>query len=152
MRAEAFAAEHDLGVLITNILFATEDSDIVRHGATTSTVLRPHLDQYKVEYTYRLMKSGMGVDSVYVHTPQRADALLFVVVVATLTSSVIDALHRRNGCGFPTVRRPLRLPVHDVRVPSRYGRGHGRQTRRVRGPCVRLHRWNWGELAVLLDK
>lgn len=112
-RAEALAAEHDLGVLVTNIPFVTEDRDIVRHGATTSTILRLYLDQFKVEHTYRLMKSGMGVDSVYVRTPQRADALLFVVAVATLISSIIDALLRRNGsCPFPTVRKAAEAIQH----------------------------------------
>lgn len=105
-RAEVLAAEYDIGVIVTNIPFATEDRDNVRHGATTATVLRLYLDQYKVEHTYRLMKSGMGVDSVYVRTPKRADALLFVVAISTLISSIIDALLRRSGaCPYPTVKR-----------------------------------------------
>lgn len=93
--------------------FATEDRDIVRHGATTSTILRLYLDQYKVEHTYRLMKSGMGVGSVYVRTLGRADALLFVVAIATLISSIIDVLLRRSGsCPFPTVRKAAEAIQH----------------------------------------
>lgn len=112
-RAEALAAEHDLGVLATNIPFATEDCEIVRHEATASTVLGLYLDQYKVEYTYRLMKSAMGVDSLYVRTPQRSDALLSVVAVATLISGIIDELLRRNGSSsFPTVKKVAEAIQH----------------------------------------
>ena len=112
-RAEALAAEHDPVVLATNIPFATEDCEIVRHEATASTVLGLYLDQYKVEYTYRLMKSAMGVDSVYVRTPQRSDALLSVVAVATLISGIIDALLRRNGSSsFPTVKKAAKAILH----------------------------------------
>ena len=91
-RAAILASERDTGVIVTNIPFATEDRDIVRHGATAATILRLYLDRYKVEYTYRLMKSGMGVDSVYVRTPERAGALLFAITIATLVSGIIDAL------------------------------------------------------------
>lgn len=36
--------------------------------------------------------NGMGVDSVYVRTPERAGALLFAITIATLVSGIIDAL------------------------------------------------------------
>lgn len=112
-RAEFLVAEHDLGVIVTNIPFANEDEGNVRHGATTSTVLRLYLDQYKVEHTYRLMKSGMGVDSVYVRTPKRADALLFVVAVATLVSSIIDALLAKSrDCPYRTVKKAAEAIQH----------------------------------------
>lgn len=105
VRAEILVAEHNFGAIVTNILFATENRENVRHGATAATVLGLYLDQYKVEYTYCLMKSGMGVDSVYVRSPKRADTLLFVVAIATLISSIIHALLRRSGtCPFPTVK------------------------------------------------
>ena len=76
------------------------DQHPVRHGgsrhrearATAGTVLRLYLDRYKVEHTCRLMKSGMGVDSVYVRTPERAGALLLAITIATLVSGIIDAL------------------------------------------------------------
>ena len=129
-KAEMLTAEHDIGVIVTNIPFVTEDCAIVRHGATGRTILRLYLDQYKVEHTYRLMKSGMGVDSVYVRTPKRADALLFVVAVATLISSIIDALLRRNGtCPYPTVRKAAEAIQH---ATFEFHRGTGEIT--VTGP------------------
>jgi transposase len=100
------AEKRGTSVIVTNLPYASEDAANVRHGGTTDTVLRLYLDQYKVEHTYRLMKSGMGVDEVYVRTPSRANALLFVVAVATLISSVIDALLKRNGKGrYKTVKQ-----------------------------------------------
>lgn len=111
-KADVLAAEHDIGVIVTNLPFATDDRENPRHGATSKTVLRLYLDQYKVEHTYRLMKSGMGVDSVYVRTPKRADALLFVVAIATLISSIIDALLRRSGCPYRTVKKAAEAIQH----------------------------------------
>ena len=50
---------------------------------------------------------------MYVRTPRRADALLFTVAVATLISSIIDALLRRSGsCPFPTVRKAAEAIQH----------------------------------------
>jgi transposase len=98
-RAAELAELRGISVIVTNLPHADEDSGNVRHGATADAVLRLYLDQYKSEHTFRLMKSGMGVDSVYVRTPSRANALLFVVAIATLISNVMDALLRRGGKG-----------------------------------------------------
>jgi len=98
-RAKELAGSRCMSVIVTNLPAASADAGNIRYGATTDTVLRLYLDQYKVEHTYRLMKSGMGVDSVYVRTPSRANALLFVVAIATLVSSMMDAILRRNGKG-----------------------------------------------------
>jgi len=98
-RAAELAYVHGISVIVTNLPRAPKDAENIRFGATSDTVLRLYLDQYKPEHTYRLMKSGMGVSSVYVHTPSRAAALLFTVAVATLVNSVMDALLRRNAKG-----------------------------------------------------
>jgi len=113
-RAKELANIHDISVVVTNLPFSTEDAENVRHGATTDTVLRLYLDQYKTEHTYRLMKSGMGVDSVYVHTPSRANALLFVIAVATLVSSVMDAMIRRNGKGRQKAVRQVCIEIQSA--------------------------------------
>lgn len=84
-------------VLITNLLRRDTDADNVRDGATAQTVLRLYLNEYKVEHTYRLMKSGLGVDRVFFRTPSRENAMMFVVGIATLIENVIDAMNRRNG-------------------------------------------------------
>lgn len=101
--AEELANEHDISVIVTGLPFADEDAENLRSWATTDTVLRLYLDQCKVEHTYRLMKSGMGVDTVYVQTPSRA--MLLVVAIAILVLSIMDTMLRRNNERYRTVRR-----------------------------------------------
>jgi len=127
-RAIEIANVRSLSVIVTNLPFCSADDENIRYGATTDTVLRLYLDQYKVEHTYRLMKSGMGVDSVYVHTPSRANALLFVVSVATLISSVMDAVLRR-GARHKTVKQ---ICIEMQNALIEYVRG--RDAMRVLGP------------------
>lgn len=64
-----------------------------------------YLNQYKVEHTYRLMKSGMGVDTAYVQMPSRANALLFVIGIVILASGIMDAMLRKNNGAYRTVKR-----------------------------------------------
>jgi len=112
--AKELADIHNISVIVTNLPSATSDRENIRHGATTDTVLRLYLDQYKAEHTYRLMKSGMGVDSVYVRTPTRANALLFVVAIATLISSVMDAMLKRNGKGRHKTVRQICIEIQNA--------------------------------------
>lgn len=84
-------------VLVTNLPRRYTDADNVRDGASAQTVLRLYLNEYKVEHTYRLMKSGLGVDRVFFRTPSRENAMMFVVGIATLIENIIDAMNRRNG-------------------------------------------------------
>lgn len=133
-RAAVLASERDTGVIVTNIPFATEDRDIVRHGATAATILRLYLDRYKVEHTYRLMKSGMGVDSVYVPHAGACGR-------APVRGRDSDTGVRHHRCPSPE-ERDVSVPDGEeggrgnparvLRVPSRYRRHHGHRTRRVR--------------------
>lgn len=70
-----------------------------------------------------------------------------------LTSSVIDALLRRNGCGFPTVRKATETIQY---VMFEYHRDTGEVTvRGPEGPAGRVFAYIDGigaDLAVLLDK
>lgn len=129
-RAKDLADERAISVIVTNLPFASEDADNVRHGATTDTVLRLYLDQFKAEHTYRLMKSGMGVDSVYVHTPSRANALLFVISVATLVSGIMDAMIRRSGEGRQKTVRQVCIEIQSTILE--YVRGE--DAMRILGP------------------
>ena len=102
-----------LGHLEMKFPFDNLDQEVTE--SENRLVLKTQLSnsRYKVEHTYRLMKSGMGVDSVYVRTSKRADALLFVVAIATLVSSIIDALLRRHGtCPYPTAKKAAETVQH----------------------------------------
>jgi len=129
--AEQLANIRDISVIVTNLPFAAVDAANIRNGATADTILRLYLDQYKAEHTYRLMKSGMGVDSVYVHTPTRANALLFVIAIATLVSSVMDAMLKRNGKGRQKTVRQICIEIQSTVLE--YVRG--RDAMRILGPA-----------------
>lgn len=77
-------------VLITN-LDAEGDE-----GADAVGIVRRYLDQYLSEKNFRLMKSGMKVDDVFLHKPGRQDATLLIVALSTLMSNVIDHMLKEN--------------------------------------------------------
>ena len=93
--AERMGRDHGTQVLVTNLPRSDEKRDNPRDGADAETILELYLDEYKVEHTYRLMKSGLGVDEVYLHTPERENAMQFVISIATILSNVIDAVLAR---------------------------------------------------------
>lgn len=73
-------------VLITNL--PSEGSDAV----DSYGIVRHYLDQYLSEKNFRLMKSGMNVDDVYLHTPGRQDAMFLMIALATQMANVADFL------------------------------------------------------------
>lgn len=68
--------------------------DVIADVIGKETILILYLDQYKVKHMFRLIKSGMSMNSIrpYAHVCSRA---LLVVAIATRVSSTIDALLRR---------------------------------------------------------
>lgn len=50
-----------------------------------------------MEQSFRLMKSGIGVDSIFLQTPSRENAMMFVVSIVVLISNIADAMFRRDG-------------------------------------------------------
>ena len=43
-----------------------------------------------------MMKSGMGIDDVYIHTPSRIQSVAFVVSLATMLANVADDILRQT--------------------------------------------------------
>ena len=97
--AERMAGDEDIRVLVTNLPRKNTDTVDLRTGADADQVLRLYLDEYKVESNFRLMKSGMGVDSVYLQTPSRESAMMFVIGVATLLSDIMTRVLKDAGIG-----------------------------------------------------
>jgi transposase len=96
--AKRMGDDHGTQVLMTNLPASDKAEDNPRDGADAETVMMLYLEEYKVEHTYRLMKSGLGVDSVYLHTPERENAMMFVIGIAAIISGTIDAvLGKRKG-------------------------------------------------------
>ena len=97
--AERMAGDEDIRVIITNLPRVSERTAGIRTGADADTVLRLYLDEYKVESNYAIMKSGMGIDQVFLQTPSRESAMIFVIGIATLLSDIITKVLKDNGVG-----------------------------------------------------
>jgi len=55
-----------------------------------------HKNQYKVEHTYRRSKSGYHLEPIYLHTPERIEAYLFLFKIALQIIVLIERTARRN--------------------------------------------------------
>lgn len=89
-RLEAAAVEHAAQVLVTNLPFSAEHSEDPRRGASADDVIDLYLEQYKAEAGFKMMKSGMNICDVYIHTPSRITAVAFVVSMATMLCTVAN--------------------------------------------------------------
>ena len=86
------AEGEEIQVLVTNLPRANEDAGNIRFGATADTVVRTYLDEYKPEHVFRLLKSGIGMDKVYLHRGSRVAAMFFIAGVAGTLLSVMDEI------------------------------------------------------------
>lgn len=112
--ASALAEGEEIQVLVTNLPRANEDAGNIRFGATADTVVRTYLDEYKPEHVFRLLKSGIGMDKVYLHRGSRVAAMFFIAGVAGTLLSVMDEMLRRGNADMTTYR--MRLGLHDTTV------------------------------------
>ena len=126
--AKRMTADRGTQVLVTNLPRADTAAENLRDGARAEDAVKAYLEEYKVEHTYRLMKSGLGVDSVYLHTPERENAMMFVIAVATIISNAVDAALARKP-GMKVTMNRLCLEMMPVTVE--YDRGD--DSMRVRG-------------------
>ena len=58
-------------------------------------VVRIYNSEYRVERSFRFLKSGVGMNSVYLQTPSRENAMMFVLSIAVLISNIADAIFKR---------------------------------------------------------
>lgn len=116
------AERRSLMVLATNLPASDEDRENLREGATAEAVASLYAGEYHVEHTFRLMKSGIGIDRVYLQTPSRERAMMFVVGLMSLVSQLMDALLKRAS--IDATARSLSLRLHSTSV--RCSRDHSR--------------------------
>lgn len=90
--AKRMGEDRGTQVLVTNLPRSERTENNLRDGADAETVMKAYLGEYRIEHTYRLMKSGLGVDSVYLHTPERENAMMFVIGIAAIISGTVDAV------------------------------------------------------------
>ncbi len=98
-KAKRLSQDRNVSVLVTNLPRANKDAENIRFGATADTVLLTYLGQFMVEHAFRLMKSGMGIDRVYIQKPSRENAMMFVISLTTMLSDVMDHILRLKGIG-----------------------------------------------------
>lgn len=93
------AAEKEVTiVLVTNLDRPVEDGEAVPDNyrpASNKEVLDLYNQEYHVERSFRFMKSGVGMNSVFLQTPSRVNAMMFVISIAVLVSNIADAMFKR---------------------------------------------------------
>lgn len=83
-------------VLVTNLPRPSGDGGAAAiRTASNLEVIEYYSQEYKVEQSFRLMKSGMGMNSIFLQTPSRENAMMFVISIAVLISNIADAMFRR---------------------------------------------------------
>ena len=84
-------------VLVTDIPCTESDRRCYRDGMTADGIIRLYREEYRVEHCIRFTKSGVGIDQVFLQTPSRERAMMFVVTELTVLTSTADAVFRSRG-------------------------------------------------------
>ena len=84
-------------VLVTNLPSSPSPDGDVRKGADPQKVLELYNGQFACEHAFRLMKSGLGLDSIYLQNPARVAGMLFIVSLVTMLVTLINAVLRDKG-------------------------------------------------------
>lgn len=86
-------------VLVTNLdhpVSEGEDTPPTYRPKSSWDVVKIYNSEYKVERSFRFLKSGVGMNSVYLQTPSRENAMMFVLSIAVLISNIADAIFKRR--------------------------------------------------------
>ena len=101
-------------VLITDIPESERDMPRYRDGMTAAGIAGLYGEQYKVEHCIRFTKSGVGIDQVFLQTPAREHAMMFVVSEIALIASIADAMLRRGGVRLDGVQLTVNRLLHEL--------------------------------------
>lgn len=85
-------------VLVTNLdhpVTEGEETPPVYRPTSSWDVVKLYNSEYRVEKSFRFLKSGVGMNSVYLQTPSRENAMMFVLSIAVLISNIADAIFKR---------------------------------------------------------
>ena len=63
---------------------------------TIEDAMMAHKDQYKSEHVNRRAKSGFNLEPIYIHTPKRIEAFLFLLKIALQLIILIERTSRNN--------------------------------------------------------
>lgn len=95
--AETDARRASATVLITDIPCTETDRKVYRTGMTADGIMHLYREEHKVEHCIRFTKSGCRIDQVFLQTPSRENAMIFMVSELTVLTSTADAVFRREG-------------------------------------------------------
>ena len=116
------AKEYSISVLVTNIPSANESCSNLRFGATADDIVDIYVGEFSIEHVFKLGKSGLGVDHMFLHTPSRQDAVVFLTSIASMISKTIDIVLKRDtpkGMKAPTMKS---ISDRKANTVLRYGR------------------------------
>ncbi len=117
---------HSVQVLITNLPFSTEHSEDARTRASADDVIDLYLEEYKTEAGFKMMKSGMNIGNVYIHTPSRITAVAFVVSLATMVCKTLDHVLEETRPAGEQRRTVKTLADIHMNTIVKYDRAHDR--------------------------
>ncbi len=84
-------------VIVTNLQKPKQNAKNAVNAYTDVEVVGLYNQEYKVEQSFRFMKSGIGMNSIYLQTPSRENAMMFVISIAVLVTNIADAIFRREN-------------------------------------------------------
>jgi len=67
-----------------------------KEDLTIESAMMAHKNQYKSEHTNRRAKTGFNLEPIYLHTPERIEALLFLFKIALQVIVLIERSARKN--------------------------------------------------------
>lgn len=65
------------------------ETNLLTKGHTLLDVLKDYKDQYHVEFSFRDLKGPFAVAPVFLHTPERIEVLIFLIVIALMIYTLI---------------------------------------------------------------
>ncbi len=83
-------------VIVTNLLKPKQNVENAVKTYSDVEIVSLYNQEYKVEQSFRFMKSGIGMNSIFLQTPSRENAMMFVISIAVLVTNIADAIFRRE--------------------------------------------------------
>ena len=112
--AEIDARRASATVLITDIPCTESDQAVYRTGMTADGIVQLYREEHKVEHCIRFTKSGCRIDQVFLQTPSRENAMMFMVSELAVLTTTADAVFRREGMTLNGSRMTMNALMHEL--------------------------------------
>jgi len=84
-----------------------EQTNLLRQGYSLLEVLTTYKEQYHAEFSFRDLQGPLAVSPIFLHTPERIQVLLFLIVVALMIYVLLAREVRRALAGGAFLDWPL---------------------------------------------